>query len=54
MRRDYAAAFAAGMILIGVFIIGGIAYTYMNRPTALTNAVSRVLNIRQLFEENFR
>jgi len=42
------------LILIGVFIIGGIACTYMYMPSVLTNAVSGVLNIRQIFEENFR
>ena len=39
---------AAAAILLGTFVIGGIAYTYANRPTALIDAISHELNARQL------
>jgi hypothetical protein len=50
-QRDYVVAVLA--ILAGIFVIGGIAYTYKNRP-ALVEAAQRVLNIRQIFQEAFR
>ena len=32
LRRDYPAMFGLAMIMLGIFMIGGIAYTYSNRP----------------------
>lgn len=52
-RRDYVTLGAIVAILIGILVIGGIAYTYKNRP-ALVEATQRVLNIPQIFQEAFR
>jgi hypothetical protein len=52
-RRDYVTVVAVVAILVGILVIGGIAYTYKNRP-ALVEAAQRVLNIRQIFQETFR
>ena len=41
-------------IILGLFVIGGITYTYMTRPALIDGAVKRVMDIRQLFEETFR
>jgi hypothetical protein len=51
---DYAAAAGVVAILLGVFVIGGITYTYMTRPALIEAAAKRVLNIRQIFEDTFR
>jgi hypothetical protein len=48
VRRDSLTMLAAGVILLGTFIIGGIAYTYMNRPANLIETISHVLNSREL------
>lgn len=53
-QRDYAAALGVVAILLGLFVIGGIAYTYMTRPALIEAATKRVLDIRQLFEDTFR
>jgi len=53
-QRDYAAAAGVAAILLGVFVIGGITYTYMTRPALIEAAAKRVLNIRQIFEDTFR
>jgi len=41
-------------ILLGLIVIAGITYTYMNRPALIEAAAKRVLDIRQLFEDTFR
>ncbi len=48
VRRDYFTVLGAVAILLGTLVIVGIAYTYMNRPPALIDAVSHVLKIRKL------
>ena len=48
MRRDYPTMAAVGAILFGMFVIGGIAYTYENRPPALLDAVAHLFDGRQL------
>jgi len=53
-RRDYAAMLGVMAILLGLIVIGGITYTYMTRPALIEAATKRVLDIRQMFEENFR
>ena len=50
-QHDYAAT--AGLvvaILLGLIVIGGIAYT----PAFVVGAHKRVLDVRQVFEEVFR
>jgi len=37
-----------GVILLGIFLLGGIAYTYVNRPSASIDAASQALDGRQL------
>ena len=39
---------AAVVILLGTFVIGGIAYTYTHRPLALIDEVSHLFDRRQL------
>jgi hypothetical protein len=48
VRRDYLTMLAAVVILLGTFVIGGITYTYMNRPADLIETISHVLNGREL------
>jgi hypothetical protein len=43
LRRDYPAVFGLVVILLGIFIIGGIAYTYTNRPAKLLDEAVHVL-----------
>lgn len=52
-RRDYVTVVAVVAILVGILVIGGIAYTYKNRP-ALVEAAQRALNIPQIFQDAFR
>jgi hypothetical protein len=47
LRRDYAALLGVVMIVLGTFVIGGIAYTYTHRP-ALIDAVTHLFDRRQL------
>jgi hypothetical protein len=53
-RRDHAAMLGVVAILLGLIVIAGITYTYMNRPALIEAAAKRVLDIRQLFEDTFR
>ena len=53
-KHDYAVSIGVTAIVLGLFIIGGITFTYMTRPTLIEAATKRVLDIRQLFEEHFR
>jgi hypothetical protein len=53
-QRDHAAAVGVVAILLGLFVIGGIAYTYITRPALIEAAAKRVQDIRQLFEDTFR
>jgi hypothetical protein len=53
-QRDYAAVVGVVAILLGLFVLGGIAYTYVTRPALIEAAAKRVLDIRQLFEDTFR
>jgi len=48
MRRDYPTMTAMAAILFGTFVIGGIAYTYENRPPAFLDAVAHLFDGRQL------
>jgi hypothetical protein len=48
LRRDYPAMLGVGVILLGIFLLGGIAYTYVNRPSASIDAASQALDGRQL------
>jgi hypothetical protein len=52
-RRDYVPVVAVVAILVGIFVVGGIVYTYKNRPT-LVEAAQRALNIPQIFQDAFR
>jgi hypothetical protein len=53
-KHDYAVSIGVMSIILGLFIIGGITFTYMTRPALIEAATKRVLDIRQLFEEHFR
>jgi hypothetical protein len=53
-KHDYAVSIGVTAIILGLFVIGGITYTYMTRPALIDGAVKRVMDIRQLFEETFR
>ena len=50
-RRDPATAGAVVAIVFAVLVIGGIAYFYNNRPSALVDAAQ---NVRQIFQDTFR
>jgi hypothetical protein len=52
-RRDYVTVVAVVAILVGILVVGGIVYTYKNRP-ALVEAAQRALNIPQIFQDAFR
>ena len=53
-KHDYAVSIGVTAIILGLFVIGGITYTYMARPALIETAAKRVLNIRQVFEDTFR
>ena len=53
-QRDHATTIGVVSILLGLIVLGGISYTYMTRPALVEAAAKRVLDIRQMFEENFR
>jgi hypothetical protein len=46
LRRDYPAMLAALVILLGTFVLEGIAYTYTHRPSALIDAVTHLFDGR--------
>jgi hypothetical protein len=48
LRRDYAALMGVMMILLGTFVICGIAYTYTHRPTNLLDAASHLIERHKL------
>ena len=48
MRRDYPTMAAMAAILFGTFVLGGIAYTYENRPPEWLHAVAHLFDHRQL------
>jgi hypothetical protein len=48
IRRDYPIMAAVVAIMFGTFVLGGIAYTYENRPSALLDAVAHLFDGRQL------
>ena len=52
-KHDYAVLIGLTAIILGLFVIGGITFTYMTRPALVEAAAKRVLDI-QMFEENFR
>jgi hypothetical protein len=52
-QRDHAATVGVVAILLGLFVISGIVYTYMTRPALIEAAHKRVLDIRKMFEETF-
>jgi hypothetical protein len=47
-RRDYPTMLSVVVILLGTFVLGGIAYTYTHRPSALIDAASHLFDRRQL------
>ena len=49
--RDPATAGAGVAIVFAVLVIGGIAYFYNNRPSALAEVAQ---NVRQIFQDTFR
>jgi hypothetical protein len=53
-KHDYAVSIGVTAIILGLFVLGGITFTYMTRPALVEAATKRVLDIRQMFEENFR
>ena len=53
-KHDYAASIGLTAIILGLFVIGGITFTYMTRPTLIEGAAKRVMDVRQLFEQTFR
>jgi hypothetical protein len=53
-KHDYAVSLGVTAIILGLFVLGGISYTYMTRPALIEAAAKRVLNIRQVFEKMFR
>ena len=48
MGRDYPTMAAMAAILFGTFVIGGIAYTYENRPPEWLDAVAHLFDRSQL------
>jgi hypothetical protein len=50
-RRDPATAGAVVAIVFAFLVIGGIAYFYNNRPSALVEAAQ---NVPQIFQDTFR
>ena len=53
-KHDYAVSIGVTTIILGLFIIGGVSFTYMTRPALVETAAKRVLDIRHLFEDTFR
>jgi mannose/fructose/N-acetylgalactosamine-specific phosphotransferase system component IID len=53
-KHDYAVSIGVAAIILGLFVIGGITFTYLTRPAVTEVATKRVLDIRQLFEDKFR
>ena len=53
-KHDYAVSIGVTAIVLGLFIIGGISFTYMTRPALIEAATKRVIDIRQVFEGSFR
>jgi succinate dehydrogenase hydrophobic anchor subunit len=52
-KHDYVVLIGLTAIILALFVIGGITFTYMTRPALVEAAAKRVLDI-QMFEENFR
>jgi hypothetical protein len=48
LRRDYPAMLSVVVILLGTFVLVGIAFTYTHRPSALFDAASHLFDRRQL------
>ena len=48
LRRDYPALLSVVVILLGTFVLVGIAYTCTHRPSALIDAASHLFDRRQL------
>ena len=53
-KHDYAVSLGVTAIILGLFVLGGITYTYMARPALIETAAKRVMDIRQVFEDMFR
>jgi hypothetical protein len=47
LRQDYPAMLSVVVMLLGTFVLVGIAYTYTHRP-ALIDAVTHLIDGRQL------
>jgi hypothetical protein len=53
-KHDYAVSIGVTAIILGLFVLGGITFTYMTRPALVEAATKRVLDLRQVFEDTFR
>jgi len=53
-KHDYAVSIGVTASILGLFVIGGITYTYMTRPALIEATTNRVLDIRQTFQDTFR
>jgi hypothetical protein len=53
-KHDFAVSIGVTAIVLGLFVIGGITFTYMTRPALIEGAAKRVMDVRQLFEQTFR
>jgi hypothetical protein len=53
-KHDYAVSIGVTAIILGLFVLGGITFTYMTRPALIEGAAKRIMDIRQLFDETFR
>jgi hypothetical protein len=42
-RRDYPAMFAVVMMLLGIVLVGGIAYSYNHRPSKVLDEATHLL-----------
>jgi hypothetical protein len=47
-RADYPAMLAVVVVVLGTFVLGGIAYTYSLRPSALIDEASHLFDGRKL------
>ena len=48
LRQDYPAIMGVVVILLGTFVIGGIAYTYTHRTSKLIDAASHLFESHKL------
>jgi hypothetical protein len=48
LRQDRFVILGVMAILLGTFVLGGVAYTYTHRPSAVIDAASHLFDGRQL------